>query len=89
MTIVVSVWVRPNSKLSPEDVFDKQTVRFDTFYMPEQPPFETEFTARQRLVDGLSDRIVRAVLSGWYSDLKTNDELGYDPAKQKKLFGSP
>ncbi|MDH4199721.1 MAG: LPS assembly lipoprotein LptE [Spirochaetia bacterium] len=84
MTIFVSVWVRPNSKLSGEDIYDKQNVRFDTFYVPEQPPFETEFTARQRLLDGLCDRIVKAVITGWYSDLKTSEELGYDPTKQKK-----
>lgn len=87
MTIVVSVWLSPGSKFEQEDIFEKQTVRFDTFYSPEQPPYDTEFSARQRLIDGLCDRIIRAIMTGWYSDLKTKKELGYDPASRKNLLG--
>jgi len=87
MTILATVWARPNPKVSQEQMFDKKTVRFDTFYSPEQPPYETEFTARQRTLNGLSDRIVMAVIKGWYSELKSNEELGYDPATQTTLPG--
>ena len=88
MTVIATVWARPNPKVSEETIFDKKTIRFDTSYSPEQPPFETEFSARQRVIDGLCERIVRSVITGWYSDLKSNEELGYDPAKQKKLLGN-
>jgi hypothetical protein len=87
MTIIVTIWVRPNSAISSEDILDKSNVRFDTFYAPDLPPYENEFGARQRLVEGLSDRIVQTVLTGWYSDLKTNEELGYDPKEKKNIFG--
>ncbi|MDH4262506.1 MAG: LPS assembly lipoprotein LptE [Spirochaetia bacterium] len=88
MTVVATIWVRPNPKVSDETIFDKKSIRYDTFYSPEQPPFETEFTAKQRVVEGLCDRIVNTVITGWYSNLKNNDELGYDPSKQKKLLGN-
>jgi hypothetical protein len=88
MTVIATIWVRPNSKNSDEMIYDKKSIRFDTFYSPDQPPFETEFTAKQRVIAGLCDRIVSAVITGWYSNLKTNDELGYDPAKQKTPQGN-
>jgi len=85
MILIVTIRVFPNNKISDETIFDKKTIRFDTFFSPQQPPFETEFTAKQRLVEGLCDRIVSTVITGWYSQLKSNDELGYDPDKQKKV----
>lgn len=81
-SIVATVWVRPNSASSQENLFDKKTVRFDTTYQPRTPPYESEFTAKERLLNGLANRILKQVLTGWYSDLKSNEELGYDKEKR-------
>jgi len=86
MTIVTTIWVRPNNKISDESILDKKVIRFDTFYAPYQPPYETEFTAKQRVISGLCDRIVNTVLIGWYSNLKSSEELGVDPKTQKNIF---
>ncbi len=82
-TIVATVWVRPNPEISEENLFDKKTVRFDTMYQPRTPPYENEFTAKERLLNGLSNRILKQVVTGWYSDLKTSEELGYEKKKKK------
>ena len=60
-------------------LLDNKPVRLDITYTSRLPPFESQFSAHQRLIDGISLRIRKTVLEGWYSDLKTDIELGYDP----------
>lgn len=59
-----------------------------TKFVSRKAPYETEYTALERLSEQCSDRIVFIFLHGWYSELKTVKELGYDPergAKEKFL----
>lgn len=78
LSAIVTVWVRPNTALSEEDIFEKKSVRFDASFSPKSGAHETEFIARERLLRGLSERILAVVKSGWYSELKTSEELGYE-----------
>jgi len=77
LTIIATVWLRVNSKkVKSNHVPDKKTVRFDVYYSPRLPPYETRFSAKERLLKGLSNRIYMAIVKGWYTDLKTKEELG-------------
>lgn len=78
LSIIVKMKVRVNPAKG-EDVFlDNRVVRYDTTYSPRVAPFETRFSAEERLLIGLTDRIVQTTFSGWYSELKTDRELGYN-----------
>lgn len=69
-------------------LLDRRYVRMDITYSSRLPPFETQFSAHQRLISNLAVRIRKTVLDGWYSDLKTDIELGYNPQNsinQEKL----
>ena len=70
----------PNARL-----LIKKRVRFDTNYSPLESPFETEILANERLLDGLTDRVVYTAVEGWYSALKRTDELNRDN-ENKNLF---
>ena len=83
LAAIVTVWVRPNTALSEEDIFEKKSVRYDTSFSPKGGAHETEFIARERLLRGLAERILTVVKSGWYSELKTSEELGYEKYDQK------
>ena len=66
----------PNSDIKRQEILlIKKEVRFDTNHSPLEPPFETEILAHERLLDGLTDRVVYASIEGWYSQLKRVDEL--------------
>lgn len=84
ITIICSIKVRENpvknTDNNPPDgvLLDTKIVRFDTTYSPRIAPFETKFIAEERLLDGVSDRIIFTSFQGWYSEMKSNQELGYD-----------
>lgn len=87
---IVEVTLRVHQKHLEKDnpnansiIMEKRIVRFDTTYSPRQPPFESRFTAIERLLDGLSQRTVHTVFNGWYSELKTKEELGYDQDRRR------
>ena len=83
-TGVVTIKVRANPKHGGEIVLDKKLIRYDTRYSPRIPPFESKFEARERLFDTLTERILYTTYNGWYSNIKTNNELGYDPDASSK-----
>ena len=78
-TMVVTLKLRINPRLREEELLNNKIVRYDTSYSPRQPPYETAFSARERLLDTLTARIVYTCKTGWYSDLKRLQELGHDP----------
>jgi len=77
MTIIVSVRARVQNGDEQNLVLpDTKTVRFDTTYSPRIAPFESRQIAIDRLLSGLARRVHIAVVKGWYSELKTPEELG-------------
>ncbi len=46
--------------------------------------FETEMEAMESLMDSLGQRIVLTSFEGWYTDLKTEEELNYKVHKNQK-----
>ena len=84
--ILVQIRVALNPKLEDENypharLLIKRRVRFDTNYSPLESPFEAEILANERLLDGLTDRVVYAAVEGWYSALKRADELNREENK--------
>jgi len=76
LLIVVTIRIKPNEKLFKDDIYDKREVRYETYYSPQSPPYESESNAKDRLLKGLAERIHTAVIKGWYSELKSPRELG-------------
>ncbi|MCS6984392.1 MAG: LPS assembly lipoprotein LptE [Leptospiraceae bacterium] len=84
LTLIVSIRQRVNhlkfSELGEAEsiLLENRTIRFDTSWTPRLPPFESQFNAQERLILGISERILKTSFEGWYSDLKTPRELNYD-----------
>lgn len=84
LTLVVTIKQRVNLQRHPEVneeqsvLLENRVIRFDTTWAPRLPPFESQFNAQERLILGISERIVHTSFDGWYSDLKTPRELNYD-----------
>lgn len=72
---------------NPEDpvVLDTRLIRFDTGFSSRLPPFESEFSAEERLLEGISRRIVYTSFEGWYTELKDKVELGYEKDNRTEI----
>ncbi|RME93258.1 MAG: hypothetical protein D6767_01390 [Candidatus Hydrogenedentota bacterium] len=85
LALVVSFRLHdPNNSDDPV-VLDTRIVRFDTGWNQRVPPFESEFTAEERLLQGLARRIVYTSFEGWYTELKNEVELGYEKDDRKEI----
>lgn len=73
--VVVTIRLVLNPNYKKEVLLNQRPVRYDTYYDPLEIPFESEFLANERLLDGLVDRIVYTSFEGWYSKLKSEEEL--------------
>lgn len=84
LTLVVNIRQRVNNEKYPDlsehqdTLLENRIIRFDTSWTPRLPPFESQFNAQERLILGISERILKTSFEGWYSDLKTPRELNYD-----------
>ncbi len=79
MRIRITLNSNTNSEINkPEKILIKKEIRFDTNYSPLELPFEIESLANERLMDGLTNRVVHTSIEGWYSRLKRPDELNYE-----------
>ena len=52
-------------------ILEKNNIRFDTDYSI----VESKYIVLERLLDGLTDRIVATIFDGWYAKLKDDQEL--------------
>ncbi|MES0491208.1 MAG: LPS assembly lipoprotein LptE [Leptospirales bacterium] len=79
MTIISTVRARvQNAEEENYALPDLKIVRYDTTFSPRIAPFESRQVATDRLLSGLARRIHIAIVKGWYSELKTPEELGRD-----------
>ncbi len=76
--VLMQVKLKMNPAISNETLLGNRIVRFDTNYVPTEQPYESEFSVQERLLDGLTDRVVYTVLNGWYTKLKTEEELNQE-----------
>ncbi len=61
LSIVASVRIRARGQSDDEtQPYEQHTVRYATTYSAGEPLFESRYTAEERLLDGLADRIVNA-----------------------------
>lgn len=59
LTIVASFRIRARANSEDEEVPSEQhTIRYTTSYSVGEPMYETRFTAEERMLEGLADRIV-------------------------------
>ncbi|MDH5718131.1 MAG: LPS assembly lipoprotein LptE [Spirochaetia bacterium] len=86
MTIQTRIWVRINPKIDNAMLLEKRYVRYDTSYSILDSAHETEYTAIERLLDTLAQRITLTVFEGWHTRLKTDKELGYEASKENQGF---
>lgn len=61
LSIVASIRIRARGQTEEEmQPYEQHTVRYNTTYTAGEPLFESRYTAEERLLDGLADRIVNA-----------------------------
>ncbi len=78
------VMILPGKKDPSNAPPQERTVICRTDFVFREAPWETRLTAMERLSEICSQRIVMTVFHGWYSGLKSYQELGYDPLLSEK-----
>ncbi|GEM_PF-2059688 len=81
---VFLVIILPGKKDSSHALPQERNVICRTNFFFREAPWETRLTAMERLSEICSQRIVMTVFHGWYSGLKSYQELGYDPLLSEK-----
>lgn len=93
MTLLLSIWVSGNidrkSDDDPDLIMEKKTIRYDLIYTPSPPVYDDEFIVKERLCQGIANRVLKTVLTGWYSELKNQKELGYEKGTRKTPLNDP
>ena len=88
--IITSIKIVLNPKYIEQTLLERRLIRYDINYNPLEIPFESEFLANERLLDGLANRIIYTSLEGWYSELKSEEELNrtknYNLINNEELF---
>lgn len=69
---------------SQEDPILLPSRSITSFHMFSPIRFENERDAQEILLDSLAERIVYTSFNGWYTELKTQDELNYKKYKNQK-----
>ena len=75
LVTIASIKVILNPSYEERTLLERRTIRYGVYYNPLEIPFESEFLANERLLDGLADRIIYTSFEGWYSKLKSEEEL--------------
>jgi len=90
LNLIIGLNLRVNTKRSDEVLFENRMIRYSVKWNTSIPPFENEYDAQERLLEGIKERVMLTVFSGWYSELKTLKELGFDPDREirKELYDS-
>ena len=75
ISLIISINIIQNETIGSEQLLEDRVIRFDIAYNPIEAPYESEFLAIERLLNGISERTLYTVLNGWYNQLKTETEL--------------
>lgn len=79
----VDVRINPKKHPPGKYLLQQEEVRYDVVY-----PFERKEDLSSlflEMADPLSMRVVYLTYEGWYSELKTPEELGYDPRNKRAI----
>ena len=85
LEVIVSIKVILNPYYGDRILLARRDIRYDIYYDPLEIPYVSEFSANERLLDGLVDRIIYISLEGWElkSEERSNQKKNSDLIDKK------